>query len=250
MAMIKCQQKMIHSILIIGGDLEERLGKGLQLAESFLGKTATNHPDLFFLKEAQSLKIAQVRELQHQLALKPYSAPFKVALINEADKLTLPAQHALLKTLEEPPEKSIIILTVPNKETLLPTIISRCQIIQIPVTTKRLEPSFLTSHLSLLTQILSSSPGQRLLMAEKYAQDRQQATEFCQNQLIISREILRQKILSLPISHFPSLISHLSLLTPTQIVHLLHQIQQSLVLLKANINPHLVVDNLLLSYPF
>ena len=162
MAMIKCQQKMIHSILIIGGDLEERLGKGLQLAESFLGKTATNHPDLFFLKEAQSLKIAQVRELQHQLALKPYSAPFKVALINEADKLTLPAQHALLKTLEEPPEKSIIILTVPNKETLLPTIISRCQIIQIPVTTKRLEPSFLTSHLSLLTQILSSSPGQRL----------------------------------------------------------------------------------------
>ncbi|MCJ7829651.1 hypothetical protein MUP50_00990, partial [Patescibacteria group bacterium] len=99
---------MIHSLLIVHGNSQKRYEKGLQLAENFLGKPTTNHPDFLFFEETQSLKIAQVRKLQHQLALKSYSAPLKVAFINEADKLTLPAQHALLKTLEEPPSNSII----------------------------------------------------------------------------------------------------------------------------------------------
>ncbi len=255
--MIKCQQnknlafgknlvfrrlKMIHSLLIVNGTAEERQGKAIKLAENWLGKSIVNHPDFLFFEETDSLKISHVRELQKRLVLKPYLAPVKVALISEAEKLTLPAQHALLKTLEEPPSHSIIILSSPTKEALLPTIVSRCQIIQLPTANQKMEPSFLASHLSLLKQILSSSPGERLLLAENYVRNRDQALQFCQNQLIILREVLRQRSLSTTTNHQPLTTSHL--------VFLLHQIQRSLVLLKANVNPSLVVENLLLFYPF
>jgi len=236
----------MHSILITNSTFEERHTKALQLAENFLGKPTSNHPDFLFLEDAPSLKIAQVRELQHQLALKPYSAPFKVVLINEADKLTLPAQHALLKTLEEPPERSIIILTVPNKEALLPTIISRCQIIQLPVKKSFPNQDIINSSLSTIHSVLPATPGQRLLLLEKTVFNREQTIEFCQNQLEAWRRLIFIKTGILKEEKTPDFVP-LSLLEITKTIR---QIESSLRLLKANVNPNLVTGNLLLSYPF
>lgn len=77
------------------------------------------------LEDKLSISIDQVHELQHELAFKPFSESYKIALIFPAHRLSLPAQQALLKTLEEPPENTQIILatSLPNK--LLPTILSR-----------------------------------------------------------------------------------------------------------------------------
>lgn len=241
---------MIHSILITGGNSSERLKKANQLAESFLGKMTKNHPDFFSIEEKESIKISQIRELQKKLALKPYIAQFKIALINEAEKLTLPAQHSLLKTLEEPPNHSILILTALSRESLLPTVLSRCQIIRLPTALdKKINQPSIISHQSLAIKIINASPGERLLIAEKYAQKRDQTVEFCQNQLIAFRKLLRQKILSSPLSSNQPIIRN-SQLTLNQVRHLLHQIQQSLELLQSNANPRLIIDNLLLSYPF
>lgn len=237
---------MIHSILITNSNSEERKTKAFLMAANFLGKPVTNNPDFLFLEDTQSLKIAQVRELQHQLALKPYLSPFKVVLINEADKLTLPAQHALLKTLEEPPEKSIIILTALNKETLLPTIISRCQIIQLAVKKSFLDQNIVNSSFSIIHSVLSATPGQRLLWVEKTIYNRDQAFEFCQNQLEAWRRLILIKTGILKEEKTPDLIS-LSLLEITKTIR---QIESSLRLLKANVNPNIVAGNLLLSYPF
>ncbi len=222
---------MIHSILITGGDTQSRLERALQIVEEILGKKITNHPDFILIETKDSVKIGQIRELQKKLFLKPYLGRMKVALISDADQLTLPAQHSLLKTLEEPPAASMIVLAVQTKETLLPTIISRCQIISLPI-----KPST-ESDETILIKILKSSPGERILMAEEYSQNRKQAIEFCQIQLTTLREALRKKISLSP----PT--------TPIQITKTLHLIQQSLQLLKANANPQLVVGNLLLSYP-
>jgi DNA polymerase III delta prime subunit len=126
----------------------------------------------------------------------------------------------------------MIILTAQTKETLLPTIISRCQIISLPI-----KPSTELNE-AILIKILKSSPGERILIAEEYSQNREQAVEFCQIQLLTLRKILRKRIFS-PSSNVP--IIH--------ITQAIHQVQQSLELLKSNVNPQFVIGNLLLLYP-
>ena len=60
------------------------------------------------------------------MSIKPYSGKWKIYIVNEAEKMTVQAQNALLKTLEEPPEYGVILLLTSNVNALLPTILSRC----------------------------------------------------------------------------------------------------------------------------
>jgi len=82
-------------------------------------------------EDKQTISIDQIRNLQHQLSLRPYAAKFKTGIILEAQRMTVEAQNALLKTLEEPPAHSILILTAPSAKSLLPTIVSRCQVVRL-----------------------------------------------------------------------------------------------------------------------
>ncbi|MGO0943209.1 DNA polymerase III subunit, partial [Clostridioides difficile] len=75
------------------------------------------------------IKIAQIRNLQSDIVIRPHK-DYKIYIINNAEKMTVEAQNALLKTLEEPPNYAIIILVTNNKESLLETIKSRCDIIK------------------------------------------------------------------------------------------------------------------------
>ena len=89
-----------------------------------------NSPDYIEIKpDGNSIKIAQIRKLQSDILVKPYKS-YKIYVIDEAQKMTVEAQNALLKTLEEPPKYAIIILITNNKESLLDTIKSRCEIIK------------------------------------------------------------------------------------------------------------------------
>jgi len=122
----------VQTFLIVGGSKEERLKK----AEETVGQKLTslkNNPDFSFLQLVEnSIGISEIRDLQKKLVLKPFQEEQKTVLIHEAQNLTPEAQNALLKTLEEPPLLSKIILTVPETSWLLPTIVSRCQIIRLP----------------------------------------------------------------------------------------------------------------------
>ena len=89
-----------------------------------------NSPDYIEITpDGNSIKIAQIRKLQSDILVKPYKS-YKIYVIDEAQKMTVEAQNALLKTLEEPPKYAIIILITNNKESLLETIKSRCEIIK------------------------------------------------------------------------------------------------------------------------
>jgi DNA polymerase-3 subunit delta' len=90
-----------------------------------------NHPDILHVKPTGlHIKIAQIRGLIETLAMKPYEARLRVVIIEEAQSLNLSAGNALLKTLEEPPDRTLLILTAPRKADVLPTIVSRCQIVR------------------------------------------------------------------------------------------------------------------------
>ncbi len=88
-----------------------------------------NHPDFHRLRtDGTQIGTDAVRELKQQLSLQPYEAGFKVALIEEAERMTAQAANSLLKFLEEPVGEAVIVLTVNNMAQMLSTIISRCQV--------------------------------------------------------------------------------------------------------------------------
>jgi DNA polymerase III subunit delta' len=86
------------------------------------------HPDVLVVEPGDSgaIKIDQVREVVDRAAFRPFEGRRRVVIFDEADALVVPAQNALLKTLEEPPPSTVFILTTSRPDTLLPTVRSRC----------------------------------------------------------------------------------------------------------------------------
>jgi len=92
------------------------------------------HPDLAVVQaewRGGTLKVEQVRDLQHTLALTPYEARYRVALLLRFEEAHPSAANALLKTLEEPAPQVILLLTAESAESLLPTIVSRCEVLRL-----------------------------------------------------------------------------------------------------------------------
>jgi len=138
------QNKISHSYIING---EQGSGKKLMaaifaetlqcedkginpcgLCKSCIQAESKNHPDIIWVThEKYSIGVDDIRsQLNNDIGIKPYSSPYKIYIIPDADKMTEQAQNALLKTIEEPPEYAIIMLLTNNMESLLPTIMSRC----------------------------------------------------------------------------------------------------------------------------
>lgn len=92
------------------------------------------HPDLAVVqaeREGGTIKVDQVRELQYMLALHPYDARYRVAILLRFEEANQNAMNALLKTLEEPASHVVLILTAESAESLLPTIVSRCEVLRL-----------------------------------------------------------------------------------------------------------------------
>ncbi len=104
--------------------------RAVQLVESL------RHPDLNWLEAegesaTRSIKVETIRELLHALSLAPVEGRHRVAVLNDAHLVTESGKNAILKTLEEPNPSVVIILIAPSVDTVLPTISSRCQILNL-----------------------------------------------------------------------------------------------------------------------
>ncbi|MFT4107616.1 MAG: DNA polymerase III subunit delta' [Lacrimispora sp.] len=105
-----------------------------------------NHPDLIYVthEKTGSIGVDDVREQIHDtIMIRPYSSYYKIYIVDEAEKMTVQAQNALLKTIEEPPSYAVIMLLTTNQEVFLPTILSRC----IQLKLKPLQDSVIKSYL-------------------------------------------------------------------------------------------------------
>ncbi|MEL1134862.1 DNA polymerase III subunit delta' [Desulfitobacterium sp. THU1] len=148
--------RLAHLLLFHGGSAPERRKAGLAIAQrlnctsnqegevpcqncpSCRKIISANHPDVEVIKPAKlSLGIEQILAWQERVYRKHYEGKYKVFILEEADKLTIPAANALLKVIEEPPEMTLIILSTQNAEALLPTIQSRAQAVYFPVLGER-----------------------------------------------------------------------------------------------------------------
>ncbi|MBN2062283.1 MAG: DNA polymerase III subunit delta' [Deltaproteobacteria bacterium] len=89
-----------------------------------------NFADLIFIEpDGHNIKIEQIRDLNRALSFKPVSGKYRVVIVNHAERMTAEAANSFLKSLEEPPPHNVIIIKVVEPLDLLPTIISRCQIV-------------------------------------------------------------------------------------------------------------------------
>lgn len=139
-----------HAYLFSG---PEHLGKftvALDFAGRLSGANTEMNPDLIIIRpeavekkgiiKKSNIKIEQIRDLEHKLSLTAASGKYKVAIIDDADRLNEAAQNALLKTLEEPNDKIVLILISKDNKKLLATLKSRCQRIKFgPVFAEELE---------------------------------------------------------------------------------------------------------------
>lgn len=93
-----------------------------------------NQPDIIFVTHEKpgTIGVDDIRsQINGDVAIKPYSSPKKIYIMNEGEKMTVQAQNALLKTLEEPPEYAVILILTTNVDSLLPTILSRCVVLNM-----------------------------------------------------------------------------------------------------------------------
>jgi DNA polymerase-3 subunit delta' len=134
-----------------------------------------SHPDVRLtetLEGRRGIGIEQVRQLEHQAALRPYESDRKALILTDADGMSDDAANALLKTLEEPPEDTVLFLTASDASQVLPTIASRCQEVPLrPVPVKQIEAALLARGTSsdraqLLARLAGGRPGWALAAAE------------------------------------------------------------------------------------
>ncbi len=151
------KERVAHAYLLVGEDGAQKTEMALNFAKalncsrgdgdscdaclSCRKVEAGNHPDVRVITpDGVSLKIAQMRDLSREAWMRPLEGEWKVFIIEQAHKMTTEAGNSLLKLLEEPPGRAVLVLTCIQPWGLLPTIVSRCQVIEFrPVAPEDIE---------------------------------------------------------------------------------------------------------------
>lgn len=143
---LAASEKLPHALLFAGSEESDKKQEASRFASVFLKSAKRPHPDLHELfPEGKSgvHPICAIRKLSEEAALLPYEAPVKVFIIHEAEHMLLSSSNALLKTLEEPPARTAILLLASHPDRLLPTILSRCLKIEFPSRGKNIDSAVL-----------------------------------------------------------------------------------------------------------
>ena len=111
---------------------------------------SNNQPDIIYVshEKPNTIGVEDIRkQINGDIGIKPYSSRYKVYIMNEGEKMTAEAQNALLKTLEEPPEYAVILILTTQLEALLPTILSRCIVLNMKPVPDALVKKYLMEEL-------------------------------------------------------------------------------------------------------
>ncbi|HBL51898.1 MAG: polymerase III, gamma/tau subunit protein [Microgenomates group bacterium GW2011_GWA2_39_19] len=221
----------MHAFLITGNNAEKRNEKIEELTKQFSASETI---------VLESYLIESVRALRKKLTFS--SKDIRAVIITNVHLLTLEAANAFLKTLEEPPSNTIIIMTAPNPDIVLETIVSRAQIIDLGNSTPLQDEVKATS----LFDTLSMSTGQRLCLLEEIG-EREKAIEFCTQQIMAARQYtivdMQQRDKG---TKGQSVKGNLTI---SQLLSLIEKIEQTRKDLESNVNVKMALGDLLLNYP-
>ena len=160
-----------HAYLFAGQDAEGKKDFAGEICTLLTRKGFENNPDLKFIRpkteeDDYKIYIENIRDLKSFMSLKPHSSEYKLAVIENAEMLTIEAANAMLKVLEEPPRNSILVL-ISSKHKLLPrTVLSRCETVVFPPT-KEVQTEEMDETLSELRKVARQSMAERIKYAKK-----------------------------------------------------------------------------------
>ncbi|HSX40627.1 MAG TPA: hypothetical protein VLF68_03355 [Candidatus Saccharimonadales bacterium] len=191
--------------------------------------------DAASIESEKSVGIEQVRDVQHKLFLKPIKSKTKLLVINASNEITVEAQNALLKILEEPPDHTIIVLAVPSRESVLPTILSRCTVIETEKQILMLSEKEAEEFQNMITKLLSGGVGEKLKIAQDYGKTREDALSFLEKLILAGRQMHLEKV-SNPNNKSP--ITN----------NIVASFQKTYTIIKTtNVSPRFALENLFLS---
>lgn len=245
--------KLPHALLFCG---REKIGKkdlAIEFAKFFINQDITKGtcPDFILVEPptlaasgevlaGEEIQIGQIRTLIRQLYFKPYSAEHKLAIIDKADSMTQEAQNCFLKFLEEPSDKSFLILISAYSNLLLPTILSRVQKIRFfSNQDRRLDNQIISD----LIKISNSDLAGRFEYAKNI--QKENLKEILDNWLIYLRKLLIFKVSNNQLQNKFSLVNF----SLEKLKEIIKQIQSTQFLLSTtNINPKLALEILLMKF--
>ncbi|MCI5953903.1 MAG: DNA polymerase III subunit delta' [Lachnospiraceae bacterium] len=143
-------KEFIAKVFAMALQCEKKEAEPCQECHSCKQALSDNHPDIIRVthEKPNTISVDDIRaQVNNDVAIKPYSGSYKIYIINEAEKMTPQAQNAILKTLEEPPEYAVILLLTTNVNSLLPTILSRCVVLNMKPVADELVRKYLMEQL-------------------------------------------------------------------------------------------------------
>lgn len=143
-------KRLLASIFAMTLECEQKGDEPCRNCPSCRKFLSGNHPDVRFVthEKPNSVGIDDIREqLIADVAIRPYESPYKIYIVDDASKMTPQAQNALLKTIEEPPAYAVILLLADNPEALLPTVVSRCVVLDLKPLSEDQIKSFLMDQM-------------------------------------------------------------------------------------------------------
>lgn len=230
-------------------------GNGCQVCLSCRKISHGNHPDVIIAEPiGSSFKIEQGRELQKKVSFKHYEGKYKVLVLTGADLMTIAAANSMLKILEEPPENTIFILTGENGDNILPTVLSRCQVIKFGQEDRldineeiKDNGEEIEQVINLVTNLPQMDYCQLLKISESWEKDRDSIKEFLQEMLVWFRDIAVAKL-----TENQALVENQNRwdlllkdqLTPEKALLAAEEVAQSQKLIGQNVNLKLILDSM------
>ncbi len=224
----------MHAFLITGATVDKRQECILKLLDEW---NVTPFDRIYADTTGLSIGIEQIRELEHRIMLRPYQSPWSVLIINSANLLTTEAQHALLKTLEEPPPHVKIILEAQITDVFLPTILSRCEVISLENSQIYRNEDLLVC-LEIIKKISGETIGHKLNSIDSIAKTKEEADIWIDTALSAVHMLFETKN--------NTYRKHMENFPQTSIVKLLRGLLDARISLAANVNYKLVLDHIFL----
>jgi hypothetical protein len=242
----------MHSFLIVSKNKQTAL-------DYVIGKCKKNQIDKFdinLLAFEKAIGIEDIRNVQKKLFLKPIKSKTKAVILEGSNGFTIEAQNALLKILEEPPANTVIYITSQNKELLLPTILSRCKIIEIKDKSLELSQQEVAQYTDVLISFPQNTMGERLRLALDIAKNKDEVIPWLEKMIHVARQKLIYGIChsdpDLSGEESPGILRRFASQDDngetSQYLNILISLTKTYTILKTtNVNPRLALENLFLN---
>ncbi len=180
----------MQSFLISSKDGEEAFKKAVSLCSEY----KIDKIDVDSIDFEKSVGIEDVKIIQKKIYLKPIKSETKAIILKAYNGLTIEAQNALLKILEEPPNNTIILLLVETVSQVLPTILSRCKNIAIDDKREKFSKKEEEQIVEMLSSLSTSGAGKRLRLAQDFGKSREETISWLEKMIIILRKNIIEEI--------------------------------------------------------